>query len=57
MYRTLNKKDVIKMFESVSEEMAAHTDELCQMDARLGDGDLGLTMKKGFEPILTGILH
>ena len=51
MYRTLNKKDVIKMFESVSAEMTAHADELCQMDARLGDGDLGLTMKKGFEAL------
>ena len=51
MGRILNKEDVVEMFESVSAEMTAHADELCQMDARLGDGDLGLTMKKGFEAL------
>ncbi len=36
------------LFDVVSRHMAANADELCKMDAMLGDGDLGLTMKKGF---------
>ena len=39
------------MFESVAENMVAHADELCEMDALMGDGDLGLTMKKGFSAL------
>ena len=44
------------MFEAVSENMTAHADELCEMDAKMGDGDLGLTMKKGFAA-LPGLLE
>lgn len=44
-----------EMFEAVAENIASHADELCEMDARMGDGDLGLTMKKGFSA-LPGIL-
>lgn len=40
-----------KMFEAVAAVMNAKAVELCEMDARLGDGDLGLTMKKGFEAL------
>lgn len=39
------------MFASVSEVMSQHAEELCEMDARMGDGDLGLTMKKGFSAL------
>lgn len=35
-------------FEAIAGVMAARADELCAMDAHLGDGDLGLTMKRGF---------
>ena len=40
--------DVPRLFESVGRIFAEKKDELCEMDARLGDGDLGLTMSKGF---------
>ncbi|MBQ6595148.1 MAG: dihydroxyacetone kinase subunit L [Clostridia bacterium] len=47
-----------ELFASVADIMAEKADELCEMDARMGDGDLGLTMKKGFgalPEILTAI--
>lgn len=36
------------MFDCVSKLFAEKKDELCQMDAVMGDGDLGLTMSKGY---------
>lgn len=36
------------VFEAVAKIMAENADALCEMDAKMGDGDLGLTMKKGF---------
>ena len=35
-------------FESVAAVMADKADKLCEMDSKMGDGDLGLTMRKGF---------
>ena len=40
--------DLQAFFAAIGAVMAEHADELCEMDARMGDGDLGLTMKKGF---------
>ena len=40
--------DLQAFFGAIGAVMAEHADELCEMDARMGDGDLGLTMKKGF---------
>lgn len=40
--------DLQAFFGAIGAVMAEHADELCAMDARMGDGDLGLTMKKGF---------
>lgn len=37
-----------ELFDSVGQMFADKKDELCEMDAKLGDGDLGLTMSKGF---------
>lgn len=37
-----------ELFESVAAAFAESADMLCKMDSRMGDGDLGLTMKKGF---------
>ena len=44
----LKKQDLCAMFENVAFRMNAESARLCEMDAKLGDGDLGLTMKKGF---------
>lgn len=40
--------EIPALFTSVGEMFAEKKDELCRMDAKLGDGDLGLTMSKGF---------
>lgn len=37
-----------ELFEAVGAQFAANAGLLCEMDSRMGDGDLGLTMKKGF---------
>lgn len=36
------------LFTSVGNLFVEKREELCEMDARLGDGDLGLTMSKGY---------
>lgn len=44
----ITKETLPALFDSVAQMMSEHADILCEMDAKLGDGDLGLTMKKGF---------
>ncbi len=39
------------LFESVGSLFVEKKDELCEMDAKLGDGDLGLTMSKGYSAL------
>ena len=41
-------KDVPEWFKGASNIFAEKKVELCEMDANMGDGDLGLTMSKGF---------
>jgi len=41
-------KDLPKLFEGAAEIFAEKKEELCALDARMGDGDLGLTMNKGY---------
>ena len=36
------------LFESIGTLFIEKKEELCEMDARFGDGDLGLTMSKGY---------
>lgn len=36
------------LFASVGDLFIEKKERLCEMDARLGDGDLGLTMSKGY---------
>ena len=37
-----------ELFAGVASMFAEKKDELCDMDAKMGDGDLGLTMDKGY---------
>ena len=39
------------LFDSVAARMDTVADELCEMEARMGDGDLGLTMRRGFAAV------
>ncbi|MBQ9030043.1 MAG: dihydroxyacetone kinase subunit L [Parasporobacterium sp.] len=41
-------EQVPELFGKIGGLFAEKKEELCEMDARLGDGDLGLTMSKGF---------
>lgn len=45
---TLHVRQLTALFESVAAKMDEKAELLCQMDARMGDGDLGLTMRRGF---------
>jgi len=44
----LQFEQIPDLFESIGNLFMEKKEELCEMDARLGDGDLGLTMSKGF---------
>ena len=45
---TIQCNQLPDLFESVGRLFVEKKEELCEMDAKLGDGDLGLTMSKGF---------
>lgn len=44
----INTVDLTELFQCVAAQMSEQADVLTEMDARMGDGDLGLTMQKGF---------
>lgn len=43
--------DWITLMNEVACVMTQNADCLCEMDANMGDGDLGLTMKKGYDAL------
>lgn len=45
---TFTIDDTRTMFDGIAEMFDRQCEKLCEMDAMMGDGDLGLTMKKGF---------
>lgn len=49
-------EQVPDLFEEIGNLFVEKKEELCEMDAKLGDGDLGLTMSKGYGA-LPGILR
>lgn len=51
MKEVIKREELVALFTSVSNEMNAHKDKLEELDSLLGDGDLGLTMTKGFAVI------
>lgn len=52
MAELLDKEDIIRIFEIISRIMDEHKDELCRLDAALGDGDAGLTASRGFKAVV-----
>lgn len=40
-----------EMLGFVSKEMKTHTQELCQLDSYIGDGDHGMTIERGFTAV------
>lgn len=49
MSEQINRETVFAFFDAASLKMNAKKDYLIELDAALGDGDLGLTMSLGFE--------
>lgn len=41
-------KELPELFEAIAAKFEENADMLCEMDSKMGDGDLGLTMRKGF---------
>ena len=48
MMEKVSCEQLPQLFEGVAAMFAEKKEELCEMDARMGDGDLGLTMDKGY---------
>ena len=44
-----------KLIEAVAGTVIRHADELTALDRAIGDGDHGLSMKRGFEAVLAEI--
>jgi dihydroxyacetone kinase-like protein len=51
MKETLNLDDIRNIFNEIAQIMEENKDYLCKLDGALGDGDIGLTMSKGFRAI------
>lgn len=47
MADNISEEQLPQLFQGVADIFAEKKDELCFMDAHMGDGDLGLTMQKG----------
>ncbi|MBD1381999.1 dihydroxyacetone kinase subunit DhaL [Metabacillus arenae] len=46
-----NVQDIKNIFKEISRLMDSNKEFLCQLDGTLGDGDIGITMSKGFSAI------
>ncbi|WP_126428603.1 dihydroxyacetone kinase subunit DhaL [Brevibacillus marinus] len=55
MKETLNLHDVKNILNEISRIMDENKDYLCKLDGALGDGDIGLTMSKGFRAIIENL--
>jgi dihydroxyacetone kinase-like protein len=55
MKELLQKDDIIRILEEISGIMDENKDDLCKLDGALGDGDIGLTMSKGFKAVIVNI--
>lgn len=47
----MNRKDLIFLLKDISDAVAQNENTLTKADAKFGDGDLGISMKKGFDAI------
>lgn len=46
--KMIQARDLASILRNISDVMTEHKDELCQLDAQMGDGDLGITMSRGW---------
>lgn len=47
----LTIQDIVGMFNEISDIMEENKEYLCELDGAIGDGDIGLTMSRGFRSI------
>lgn len=47
----LKIQDMVGIFNEISDIMEENKDYLCELDGAIGDGDIGLTMSRGFRSI------
>lgn len=55
MKNTLNLNDIRNILKEISKLMDENKEYLCKLDGALGDGDIGLTMSKGFRAIIENL--
>ncbi len=51
MKENLSKEDLVRVMLSLADDMIAAKDQLTDLDAIIGDGDLGVTMVLGFSAV------
>lgn len=51
MKETLTRDEVVQLIEMLSRDMIEARDELRELDAAIGDGDLGVTVMIGFQAV------
>jgi len=51
MKQSLNVKETLEMMKFVSQQIISQQDSLNEMDRRIGDGDHGTSMARGFEAV------
>ncbi|MFP3903593.1 MAG: dihydroxyacetone kinase subunit DhaL [Armatimonadota bacterium] len=52
---TLTKNDIMAIIRRLGEKMPEHKEQLRELDAQLGDGDLGVTIELGTEAMAAGV--
>ena len=55
MRTTITRADLLATLRKMATDMEGQKDFLCQLDAAMGDGDLGVTMAIGFPAISAGL--
>jgi phosphoenolpyruvate---glycerone phosphotransferase subunit DhaL len=55
MRTTLTTTDLLALLQQMAGDLAAQKDELCALDAAMGDGDQGVTMALGFGAIAAAL--
>ncbi len=55
MRTVITSVDMLATLEHVAADMEGRKDELCALDAAVGDGDQGITMALGFRAIRSGL--
>lgn len=55
MKTSLTRKDVIAALEKNAQDLTAAAEQLRELDAAIGDGDLGITMTLGFQAVVEAL--